>query len=84
MAWAQTEASGHMTGMSNVAVKDDDGYWYFEWGPIRVYFGSGGDPDGVIDAPIGSWAVDMATGQWYTKDDATGGTSWEPFSTSIE
>lgn len=73
MAWAQTEASGHMTGFSNVARKDTNGYWYFEWGSIRVYFGSGGSPSGLpTDAPFGSLAYDQLTGQWYSADDAVG------------
>ena len=73
MAWAQVETSGHMKGISLVPIKDSDGYWYFQFGPIRIYFGIGGSPTGLpTTAPIGSLALDMTAGQWYCADDAAG------------
>ena len=46
------------TGMA----KDSAGLYYLPRGEIREYQGSGGNPNGLISAPIGSKGIDLTKG----------------------
>ena len=71
---AVTQAVTDRGGISNVCVKDDDGYWYRQMGPIRLYFGTG-SPNAIITAPIGSEYIDSTSGVIYR--NSTGTTTWQ-------
>ncbi len=61
------------SGISLVAVADDDGYYYFQFGAWRLYTGTG-TPEAIITAPLGSLYVEKGSGVLYINDD--GATSW--------
>uniref|UniRef100_A0A6M3KV23 Uncharacterized protein n=1 Tax=viral metagenome TaxID=1070528 RepID=A0A6M3KV23_9ZZZZ len=67
MAYTQTAAYGDMKGMAPSCHKDDDDYYYTQFGPARIFFGSG-SPNALITIPIYSMGIafDTATGQMYT------------------
>lgn len=72
---AVTQAAACKNGISLVAQKDDDGYYYFSFGGIRIYVGSG-SPHGVITAPMGSVYIETGTGALWSKGTNATGTDW--------
>ncbi len=62
-------------GLAQVAIADSDGYYYLQFGAVRLYTGSG-DPNAIITAPKGSLynRVDAGNVTIYNNTDA--GTTW--------
>ena len=74
MAFTQDKRDG--AGLSVNVKTSTSGHDFQEWGPIKVFFGSG-SPDGVVnaDGDIGSKAHDRENAEEYINTD--GGTTWK-------
>lgn len=77
MAVDQSTIAGCKRALNLTCIKDGDGYWYFEFGPVYLIFGDG-SPNGIITAPGGSIYIDIgATNDIYLNTSgATAGTTW--------
>ena len=83
---AVTQAASDKKALGRTAHSDGQnssvaGYFYRNWGPVRLYFGTG-TPHGVIGAstnlvPLGSLFIRRDNGYIYSKITSETGTAWE-------